>query len=199
MGVPVLSAGGSGPAALGPARRCWEGAWPRDRGRGLGRRVGVATRGGVAMENGVVAEGGVVKKEAWLWIMERGYKKWRSTERGVAMGRGRGHVRGRGGGRGLQAAAWRSPVRDRAVAEVMARRFALFDLGGVLFGPGLQHFLGSCERSYALPRYGSARLCGSRLGVLGAARPTDNGAPLGQRHVETKRRCCVCAVAARAV
>ncbi|XP_072188347.1 bifunctional epoxide hydrolase 2 isoform X2 [Excalfactoria chinensis] len=34
----------------------------------------------------------------------------------------------------------------------MARRFALFDLGGVLFGPGLQHFLGSCERSYALPR-----------------------------------------------
>lgn len=150
------------------------------------------------MENGVVAEGGVVKKGAWLWVMGRGYKKRRGTERGVAMGRGRGHVRGRGGGRGLQAAAWRSPVRDRAVAEVMARRFALFDLGGVLFGPGLQHFLGSCERSYALPRYGSARLCGSRLGVLGAARPTDNGAPLGQRHVETKRRCCVCAVAARA-
>uniref|UniRef100_A0A8C9LGD3 Epoxide hydrolase 2 n=1 Tax=Pavo cristatus TaxID=9049 RepID=A0A8C9LGD3_PAVCR len=71
----------------------------------------------------------------------------------------------------------------------MARRFALFDLGGVLFGPGLQHFLGSCERSYALPRYGSARLCGSRLGVLGAARPLDSGAPLSQRHVETKRLC----------
>ncbi|XP_021247598.1 bifunctional epoxide hydrolase 2 [Numida meleagris] len=34
----------------------------------------------------------------------------------------------------------------------MARRFALFDLGGVLFGPGLQHFLGSCERDCALPR-----------------------------------------------
>ncbi|OXB78565.1 UNVERIFIED_CONTAM: hypothetical protein H355_010045 [Colinus virginianus] len=33
----------------------------------------------------------------------------------------------------------------------MARRFALFDLGGVLFGPGLQHFLGSYERNYALP------------------------------------------------
>ncbi|XP_067150576.1 bifunctional epoxide hydrolase 2 [Apteryx mantelli] len=34
----------------------------------------------------------------------------------------------------------------------MARRAVLFDLGGVLFGPGLQHFLGSCERDSALPR-----------------------------------------------
>ncbi|KAM6432758.1 bifunctional epoxide hydrolase 2 isoform 1-T1 [Rhynochetos jubatus] len=34
----------------------------------------------------------------------------------------------------------------------MARRAVLFDLGGVLFGPGLQHFLGSCERDCALPR-----------------------------------------------
>ncbi|NXK13563.1 HYES hydrolase, partial [Herpetotheres cachinnans] len=34
----------------------------------------------------------------------------------------------------------------------MARRVVLFDLGGVLFGPGLQHFLGSCERDCALPR-----------------------------------------------
>ncbi|NWV46741.1 HYES hydrolase, partial [Daphoenositta chrysoptera] len=34
----------------------------------------------------------------------------------------------------------------------MARRAVLFDLGGVLFGPGLQHFLGSCEREWALPR-----------------------------------------------
>ncbi|NXN12732.1 HYES hydrolase, partial [Indicator maculatus] len=34
----------------------------------------------------------------------------------------------------------------------MARRAVLFDLGGVLFGPGLQHFLGSCEHDSALPR-----------------------------------------------
>ncbi|NXG44352.1 HYES hydrolase, partial [Psilopogon haemacephalus] len=34
----------------------------------------------------------------------------------------------------------------------MARRAVLFDLGGVLFGPGLQHFLGSCEQDFALPR-----------------------------------------------
>ncbi|KAM6083514.1 bifunctional epoxide hydrolase 2 [Chlamydotis macqueenii] len=34
----------------------------------------------------------------------------------------------------------------------MARRVVLFDLGGVLFGPGLQHFLGFCERDCALPR-----------------------------------------------
>ncbi|XP_042658969.1 bifunctional epoxide hydrolase 2 isoform X4 [Tyto alba] len=34
----------------------------------------------------------------------------------------------------------------------MVRRAVLFDLGGVLFGPGLQHFLGSCERDCALPR-----------------------------------------------
>uniref|UniRef100_A0A8U7MNS1 AB hydrolase-1 domain-containing protein n=1 Tax=Corvus moneduloides TaxID=1196302 RepID=A0A8U7MNS1_CORMO len=34
----------------------------------------------------------------------------------------------------------------------MARRAVLFDLGGVLFGPGLQHFLGSCEREWGLPR-----------------------------------------------
>uniref|UniRef100_A0A8D0EWG8 Epoxide hydrolase 2 n=1 Tax=Strix occidentalis caurina TaxID=311401 RepID=A0A8D0EWG8_STROC len=34
----------------------------------------------------------------------------------------------------------------------MARRAVVFDLGGVLFGPGLQHGLGSCERDYALPR-----------------------------------------------
>ncbi|NXV23103.1 HYES hydrolase, partial [Cepphus grylle] len=34
----------------------------------------------------------------------------------------------------------------------MGRRAVLFDLGGVLFGPGLQHFLGSCERDCALPR-----------------------------------------------
>ncbi|KAM6139668.1 bifunctional epoxide hydrolase 2 [Phoenicopterus ruber ruber] len=34
----------------------------------------------------------------------------------------------------------------------MARRAVVFDLGGVLFGPGLQHFLGSCERDCALPR-----------------------------------------------
>nr|XP_025972356.1 bifunctional epoxide hydrolase 2 isoform X2 [Dromaius novaehollandiae] len=34
----------------------------------------------------------------------------------------------------------------------MARRAVLFDLGGVLFGPGLQHFLGSLERDSALPR-----------------------------------------------
>ncbi|XP_056371768.1 bifunctional epoxide hydrolase 2 [Oenanthe melanoleuca] len=34
----------------------------------------------------------------------------------------------------------------------MARRAVLFDLGGVLFGPGLQHFLGSCEQEWALPR-----------------------------------------------
>ncbi|NXI41108.1 HYES hydrolase, partial [Galbula dea] len=34
----------------------------------------------------------------------------------------------------------------------MSRRVVLFDLGGVLFGPGLQHFLGSCERDFALPR-----------------------------------------------
>ncbi|XP_064002682.1 bifunctional epoxide hydrolase 2 isoform X2 [Pogoniulus pusillus] len=34
----------------------------------------------------------------------------------------------------------------------MARRAVLFDLGGVLFRPGLQHFLGSCEQDFALPR-----------------------------------------------
>ncbi|NXW24293.1 HYES hydrolase, partial [Circaetus pectoralis] len=34
----------------------------------------------------------------------------------------------------------------------MARRAVLFDLGGVLFRPGLQQFLGSCERDCALPR-----------------------------------------------
>ncbi|KAF1527894.1 Bifunctional epoxide hydrolase 2, partial [Eudyptes sclateri] len=34
----------------------------------------------------------------------------------------------------------------------MARRAVLFGLDGVLFGPGLQHFLGSCERDCALPR-----------------------------------------------
>ncbi|KAM4786928.1 bifunctional epoxide hydrolase 2 isoform 1-T1 [Cyanocitta cristata] len=34
----------------------------------------------------------------------------------------------------------------------MARRAVLFDLGGVLFRPGLQHFLGSCEREWGLPR-----------------------------------------------
>ncbi|KAM6279858.1 LOW QUALITY PROTEIN: bifunctional epoxide hydrolase 2 [Porphyrio hochstetteri] len=34
----------------------------------------------------------------------------------------------------------------------MARRVVLFDLGGVLFRPGLQHFLGSYERDCALPR-----------------------------------------------
>ncbi|XP_068867986.1 bifunctional epoxide hydrolase 2 isoform X2 [Aphelocoma coerulescens] len=34
----------------------------------------------------------------------------------------------------------------------MARRAVLFDLGGALFGPGLQHFLGSCEREWGLPR-----------------------------------------------
>ncbi|NWI14974.1 HYES hydrolase, partial [Crypturellus soui] len=34
----------------------------------------------------------------------------------------------------------------------MARRAVLFDLGGVLFGPGLQHFLRSYERDAALPR-----------------------------------------------
>ncbi|NXL39058.1 HYES hydrolase, partial [Glaucidium brasilianum] len=34
----------------------------------------------------------------------------------------------------------------------MARRAVVFDLGGLLFGPGLQHLLGSCERDYALPR-----------------------------------------------
>ncbi|NXW52583.1 HYES hydrolase, partial [Nyctiprogne leucopyga] len=34
----------------------------------------------------------------------------------------------------------------------MARRAVMFDLGGVLFGPGLQHFLGSCEQDCALPR-----------------------------------------------
>uniref|UniRef100_A0A8C3TWA5 Epoxide hydrolase 2 n=1 Tax=Catharus ustulatus TaxID=91951 RepID=A0A8C3TWA5_CATUS len=34
----------------------------------------------------------------------------------------------------------------------MARRAVLFDLGGVLFEPGLQHFLGNCEREWALPR-----------------------------------------------
>ncbi|KAM9382250.1 bifunctional epoxide hydrolase 2 [Phaethornis superciliosus] len=34
----------------------------------------------------------------------------------------------------------------------MARRVVLFDLGGVLFGPGLQHFLDSYERACALPR-----------------------------------------------
>ncbi|XP_037248596.1 bifunctional epoxide hydrolase 2 isoform X2 [Falco rusticolus] len=34
----------------------------------------------------------------------------------------------------------------------MARRAVLFDLGGVLLRPGLQHFLGSCERDCALPR-----------------------------------------------
>ncbi|NXF92823.1 HYES hydrolase, partial [Eubucco bourcierii] len=34
----------------------------------------------------------------------------------------------------------------------MSRRAVLFDLGGVLFGPGLQHFLGSCEQDFALPR-----------------------------------------------
>lgn len=39
----------------------------------------------------------------------------------------------------------------------MGRRAVLFDLGGVLFGPGLQHFLGSCERDCALPRYGPTR------------------------------------------
>ncbi|NXW88807.1 HYES hydrolase, partial [Alopecoenas beccarii] len=33
----------------------------------------------------------------------------------------------------------------------MARRAVLFDLGGVLFGSGLQHFLRSCERDCALP------------------------------------------------
>ncbi|KAM9196648.1 bifunctional epoxide hydrolase 2 [Mergus octosetaceus] len=33
----------------------------------------------------------------------------------------------------------------------MSRRAVLFDLGGVLFGPGLQHHLGSCERDCALP------------------------------------------------
>lgn len=115
------------------------------------------------------------------------------ASRGVVMGRGRG------GGRGLQAVEWRSRVRDRAVAAVMARRFALFDLGGVLFEPGLQHFLGSCERRYALPRYGSASLCGLRLGVLRVARPLDSGAPLSQRHVETKRRCCVCGRRTRGV
>ncbi|NWW71338.1 HYES hydrolase, partial [Climacteris rufus] len=34
----------------------------------------------------------------------------------------------------------------------MARRAVLFDLGGVLLEPGLQHFLGSFERDWALPR-----------------------------------------------
>ncbi|XP_061845802.1 bifunctional epoxide hydrolase 2 [Colius striatus] len=34
----------------------------------------------------------------------------------------------------------------------MARWAVLFDLGGVLFRPGLQHFLGSCERDCGLPR-----------------------------------------------
>ncbi|KAM7062678.1 bifunctional epoxide hydrolase 2 [Acridotheres tristis] len=34
----------------------------------------------------------------------------------------------------------------------MARRAVLFDLGGVLFRPGLQHFLSSCENEWALPR-----------------------------------------------
>ncbi|NXU55782.1 HYES hydrolase, partial [Turnix velox] len=34
----------------------------------------------------------------------------------------------------------------------VARRAVLFDLGGVLFGPGLQHFLGSYERDCSLPR-----------------------------------------------
>ncbi|NWZ47339.1 HYES hydrolase, partial [Haliaeetus albicilla] len=34
----------------------------------------------------------------------------------------------------------------------MARRAVLFDLSGVLFRPGLQQFLGSCERDCALPR-----------------------------------------------
>ncbi|NXL68770.1 HYES hydrolase, partial [Chordeiles acutipennis] len=43
----------------------------------------------------------------------------------------------------------------------MARRAVLFDLGGVLFGPGLQHFLGSCERDCALPRG-----AGSRMGCV---------------------------------
>uniref|UniRef100_A0A8B9VWY0 Epoxide hydrolase 2 n=1 Tax=Anas zonorhyncha TaxID=75864 RepID=A0A8B9VWY0_9AVES len=33
----------------------------------------------------------------------------------------------------------------------MSRRAVLFDLGGVLFGPGLQHHLGSCERDCGLP------------------------------------------------
>lgn len=48
-------------------------------------------------------------------------------------------------------------VPEAAAEKVMARRAVLFDLGGVLFGPGLQHFLGSCERDCALPRYGPAR------------------------------------------
>ncbi|NXX86589.1 HYES hydrolase, partial [Urocolius indicus] len=34
----------------------------------------------------------------------------------------------------------------------MGRWAVLFDLGGVLFVPGLQHFLGSCERDCGLPR-----------------------------------------------
>ncbi|NWI95969.1 HYES hydrolase, partial [Pitta sordida] len=34
----------------------------------------------------------------------------------------------------------------------MARRVVLFGLGGVLLTPGLQHFLGSCEREFSLPR-----------------------------------------------
>ncbi|KAK2523350.1 Ephx2 [Columba livia] len=33
----------------------------------------------------------------------------------------------------------------------MKRWAVLFDLGGVVFGPGLQHFLGFCERDFALP------------------------------------------------
>lgn len=39
----------------------------------------------------------------------------------------------------------------------MKRWAVLFDLGGVVFGPGLQHFLGFCERDFALPRYGLTR------------------------------------------
>ncbi|KAM8810009.1 bifunctional epoxide hydrolase 2 [Eudromia elegans] len=34
----------------------------------------------------------------------------------------------------------------------MSRRAVLFDLGGVLFGPSLPHFLRSCEQEAALPR-----------------------------------------------
>lgn len=41
--------------------------------------------------------------------------------------------------------------------EAMKRWAVLFDLGGVVFGPGLQHFLGFCERDFALPRYGLTR------------------------------------------
>ncbi|XP_062429318.1 bifunctional epoxide hydrolase 2 [Rhea pennata] len=53
----------------------------------------------------------------------------------------------------------------------MARRAVLFDLGGVLFGPGLQHFLGSCERDSALPRnfLQKVMLDGGSDGPLGKA------------------------------